>query len=236
MLFSRRDPAGWQERLRVFLWPRRSWVRSGKYVGKRIFRLTASPHAVAAGVAAGVFASFTPYFGFHFMIAFAVAYLIGGNFIAAAMGTFFGNPLTFPFIAAGTWSTGRFILSGAHIGSFGSENHTRLGEITEKGLFTNGFTGFVERVAHLWEPVILPWSVGAIPLGITFGIIFYVLTRWASIRFREARLRRLEARAGMLGQSPGDEADDSGGIDEMKPVATSSAKQSPVGKLNDTAA
>ncbi|MEZ5799321.1 MAG: hypothetical protein R3D29_00895 [Nitratireductor sp.] len=36
----------------------------------------------------------------------------------------------------GTWSTGRFILSGAHIGSFGSENYTRLGEITEKGLFS----------------------------------------------------------------------------------------------------
>ncbi|MEZ5872497.1 MAG: DUF2062 domain-containing protein [Nitratireductor sp.] len=201
-------------------------------MAKRIFRLTASPHAVAAGVSAGVFASFTPFFGLHFMIAFAVAYLIGGNFIAAAMGTFFGNPLTFPFIAAGTWSTGRFILSGAHIGSFTGQGHTGLGEITEKGLFTNGFTGFVERISQLWEPIILPWSVGAVPLGIAFGIVFYVLTRSASVRFRAARLRRLEARAIAQQKAASIAAAE---IDQQQPATP---RQFPpvTGKINDTAA
>ncbi|MCB1460959.1 MAG: DUF2062 domain-containing protein, partial [Nitratireductor sp.] len=113
MLFSRRNPASWREKLRIALWPRRNWLRSTQYLAKRVLRLTASPHSVAAGVAAGVFASFTPFLGFHFMIAFAVSYVIAGNLIAAAAGTFFGNPLTFPFIWASTYGLGRFILSGA---------------------------------------------------------------------------------------------------------------------------
>ena len=88
MLFGRKKPESWPEKLRVMLWPRRSWMRSTKYLAKRVLRLTASPHAISAGVAAGVFASFTPFIGFHFLIAFFVAYFIAGNFIAAASGTF----------------------------------------------------------------------------------------------------------------------------------------------------
>ena len=61
---------------------------------------------------AGVFASFTPLFGFHFLLAFTIAYFVAGNFLAAALGTFFGNPLTFPFIWAGTHKLGTFILRG----------------------------------------------------------------------------------------------------------------------------
>ncbi len=108
MLFRRRDPADWREKLRVAVWPRRSWGRSIKYLAKRVLRLTASPHAIAGGIAAGVFASFTPYMGLHFLIAFAVAYIIAGNMVAAAMGTFFGNPLSFPVYLGGNLFHGKF--------------------------------------------------------------------------------------------------------------------------------
>ena len=110
MLFRRRIPPGIGEKFRVWMWPRRSWARSGLYVSKRISRLTGSPHTIAAGVAAGVFASFTPFMGFHFLLAFALAYVLAGNMIAAALGTFVGNPLTFPFIWASTFSFGRTLL------------------------------------------------------------------------------------------------------------------------------
>ena len=109
MLFGRKNPASWTEKVRISLWPRRSWSRSFKYVTKRILRLTASPHAVSAGVAAGVFASFTPFLGLHFIIAFVVAYVIAGNLLAAALGTFFGNPATFPIIWASTYKVGTFM-------------------------------------------------------------------------------------------------------------------------------
>lgn len=176
------------------LWPRRNWMRSGKYVTKRVFRLTASPHGIAAGVAAGVFASFTPFLGFHFVIAFALAYLIAGNFIAAAMGTFFGNPFTLPFIWASTYATGKFILSGA-TGTNGTNNAERFGEIANADFFAHGFHGLAAKIASIWEPVILPMTVGAIPLGVSFAISAYLITRWLAIVFRDHRRRVIAEKA-----------------------------------------
>jgi uncharacterized protein (DUF2062 family) len=193
MLFGRRNPAGWWEKVRISMWPRRSWGRSVSYVSKRIMRLTGSPHAVAAGVAAGVFASFTPYMGFHFLLAFFVAYVVGGNFIAAALGTFIGNPLTFPFIWASTYATGKFILSGSHAHAQTNGAHSRLGELGDAGLFTHGVSGLFERAASLWEPVIKPMTIGAVPLGVGFAILFYVLTRKLAVAF-QARRRAVLAR------------------------------------------
>ncbi len=98
MLFQRRNPRPEKERLRLLVWPRRSFSRSLRYGGKRILRITASPHAVAAGLAVGVFSAFTPFFGFHLIIAIVLAYVLAGNIAAAALGTTLANPLTLPFI------------------------------------------------------------------------------------------------------------------------------------------
>jgi uncharacterized protein len=171
-------------------------MRSAKYVTKRILRLTASPHAVAAGIAAGVFASFTPFLGFHFMIAFLISYVIAGNFVAAALGTFFGNPFTFPLIWASTYAVGRFILTGATAPLFHNGTaHARLGEIGASGIFSVGLGGMVEKIASLWDPVVKPMMVGAIPLGIIAGILAYLVTRWVAAGFRTARKKRLAAKA-----------------------------------------
>lgn len=186
MLFSRKNPETWGEWLRVLLWPRRSWSRSAKYVSKRILRLTASPHAIAAGVAAGVFASFTPFMGFHFIIAFCVAYIIAGNFLAAASGTFFGNPLSFPFIWAATYNLGNFILSGEHTHGEPDE----LSDLTDANVMEIGLSGIWEAVVGIWEPVLKPMLIGSVPLGVVFGIIAYIITRWASIKFDTARKKR----------------------------------------------
>src|SRR5690606_12123881 len=81
-----------------------------RYVAKRVLRLSASPHAIAAGFAAGVFASITPFVGLHFFLAGVIAWVTGGNLVASALGTAFGNPITFPLIWAGTYRLGRWIL------------------------------------------------------------------------------------------------------------------------------
>ena len=203
MLFSRRNPASWREKLRIALWPRRNWLRSTQYLAKRVLRLTASPHSVAAGVAAGVFASFTPFLGFHFMIAFAVSYVIAGNLIAAAAGTFFGNPLTFPFIWASTYGLGRFILSGAQSTVTGTA-HQRMAEIAHSDLIELGLMGLIQKIDAMWEPVIKPMAVGAVPIGTLVAIGFYLVTRWAAVKFRAARLKRLSERArhNSLGAEP----------------------------------
>jgi len=191
MLFGRKKPITWGETIRVSLWPRRSWSRSAKYVSKRVLRLTASPHAISAGVAAGVFASFTPLLGLHFIIAFVVAYIIAGNFLAAASGTFFGNPVTFPFIWASTYNLGNFILSGETPEESGEEAPGLEGV----SFFENGFWGIWDAILGIWEPIVKPMMIGGIPLGIFFGIIGYIVTRWAAGLFHAARKKRIAKKA-----------------------------------------
>ncbi len=195
MLFRRRTPPGIGEKLRVWIWPRRSWVRSSQYVSKRIFRLTGSPHTIAAGVAAGVFASFTPFMGLHFIIAFMVAYVLAGNMIAAALGTFVGNPLTFPFIWASTFSFGRFILGDtapatapfSHLGQTMKHIGHALGRLD--------FTAFGSALAEIWNPLLKPMLFGGIPLGIAVGFAFYLVTRRAAKFFHAGRQKKLLAKA-----------------------------------------
>lgn len=187
MLFGRKNPITWGEKIRISLWPRRSWVRSAKYVSKRVLRLTGSPHAISAGVAAGVFASFTPLLGLHFIIAFVVAYIIAGNFLAAASGTFFGNPITFPFIWASTYKLGNFILSG----KTPEEGDHAASNLEGISLLDGGVGGIWSSMLGLWDPFLKPMLIGGIPLGIFFGIIGYIVTRWAASIFHAARKRRI---------------------------------------------
>ncbi len=180
MLFRRRKPPSLWERTRTYLWPRRSFSRSIRYIAKRVLRLTATPHAIAAGVAAGVFASWTPFIGFHFIMSFVIAYLIAGNMFAAAIGTSFGNPLTFPFIWTSCYGLGKFILNQEAVGG----KHINLVH-----LFRH------LDVADLWQPVLKPMLVGAIPLGLLFAGIFYGITYWGVNAFRTRRRERMAARA-----------------------------------------
>ncbi len=186
MLFRRRKPPGFWERVRTYIWPRRSFSRSIRYITKRVLRLTATPHAIAAGVAAGVFASWTPFIGFHFVMSFVIAYLIAGNMVAAAIGTSFGNPITFPFIWTSCYGLGTFILNQETV----ADRHINLVH-----LFRH------LDIADLWQPVLKPMLVGAIPLGLLFAAIFYGVTYWGVNAFRTRRRLRMAARARERGQS-----------------------------------
>lgn len=110
MLFRRRKKASWPDRVREFFWPRKGFTRPARYLAKQILRLSASPHAVAAGVAAGTFSAFTPLLGFHVILALALAYLTAGNLLAAALATTIANPLTIPLIAIATFRVGEGVL------------------------------------------------------------------------------------------------------------------------------
>ncbi len=181
MLFRRRQPETRLQRLRATLWPRRSWRRSLRYMQKRVLRLRATPHAIAAGVAAGVFATFTPFLGFHFLLAFAIAYCIAGNMAAAALGCLAGNPLTFPLVWASTYEVGRSILHAEVPG----------------GSPPPGMEGALRHldIAALWEPYLKPMLVGSIPLGLAFGALSYGLVRFGAASFQASRARRTQERS-----------------------------------------
>ncbi len=176
MLFQRRNPPTRKERLRLLVWPRRSFSRSLRYGGKRILRITASPHAVAAGLAVGVFSAFTPFFGFHLIIAIVLAYFLAGNIAAAALGTTLANPLTLPFIWGSTFELGRFIMNG----SIDDAPPVRLGRALE-----------TMRFDEIWTPLLKPMLFGSTILGAAFAVVVYFVTRFAVSAFRRRRIERL---------------------------------------------
>nr|WP_312968816.1 DUF2062 domain-containing protein [Brucella intermedia] len=176
MLFQRRNPPNRKERLRLLVWPRRSFSRSLRYGGKRILRITASPHAVAAGLAVGVFSAFTPFFGFHLIIAIVLAYVLAGNIAAAALGTTLANPLTLPFIWGSTFELGRFIMNG----SIDDAPPIHLGRALE-----------TMRFDEIWTPLLKPMLFGSTILGAAFAVVVYFVTRFAVSAFRRRRIERL---------------------------------------------
>ncbi len=186
MLFKRRNNSSLLEKVRVFLWPRRSWSRSVNYVMLRVNRLSGSAHTIALGCAAGIFVSFSPFMGLHFLIAALIAYVIGGNLLASALGTFFGNPITFPFIWASAYKFGHWIL-GNEITAF------RVGDLLDT--FSKGLL-FV--INNAYEVYILPMMLGGAPLGFITAFFGYFIIRNLVEKYQKARADRLAKRAGEI--------------------------------------
>lgn len=177
MLFRRRTKSGLREKIAALIWPRKGFVRPFRYVAMRILRLNATPHAIAAGVAAGVVSSWTPFMGFHFVLSFALAYMVAGNMIAAALGTAFGNPLTFPFLWGTSWKIGNYMLgSAAALGDGGVNLHHLFHTLTVK---------------ELWRPVIEPMLIGAVPPALVSGLATYAAIYVAARTFQARRRERL---------------------------------------------
>ena len=176
MLFRRREAESLLERLRVSLWPRRSWSRSTRYVVHRVRRLSATPHAVALGFAAGVFVSCTPFVGFHMIMAALLAWIVGGSIVAAVLGTFVGNPITYPLFWFGTYEIGSVMLGGG-------QDKLRLD-------FSEDFF----QTDQIWAAV-QPMTLGAIPIGLALGVLSYALVRPAvnAYQHRRRALRSNEA-------------------------------------------
>lgn len=168
MLFRRREAESLLERLRVHLWPRRSWSRSTRYIVHRVRRLSATPHAVALGFAAGVFAASTPFLGMHMVMGALLAWIIGGSIVAAILGTFIGNPLTYPLFWVATYEVGTLMLGG------GVEK-PRID--LSSGIF---------QTDQLW-PLLKPMTLGALPIGIALAALSYVLVRPAVNAYQHRR-------------------------------------------------
>ncbi len=183
MLFRRRKKASWPDRVREFFWPRKGFTRPARYLAKRILRLSASPHAVAAGVAAGTFSAFTPLLGFHVILALALAYLTAGNLLAAALATTIANPLTIPLIAIATFRVGEGVLG---IRSAEAVSASELFHMLEH-----------LELSELWHPVLKPMLVGAGLLGAVTAVLAYGVTRFAVRSFKARRHARLLERAGL---------------------------------------
>ena len=180
-MFKRRIPRTLLNKLRELVYPHGGWRRALNYISYRVKRIPDSPHKIALGVACGVYVCFTPFFGFHFFLAMGLAFILRANLWAAIIGTFFGNPITFPLIALISYNGGAWILQSSSSETVWREIRSGFSDAwgsiwhNIKTLFGYGegdWQGFVDFITHL----VLPYMLGGLLPGlITAGVIYFIL-------------------------------------------------------------
>ena len=133
----------------------------------RIKELNGDPHYVAMGMAIGFFVAVTPTIPFHTVIAVGLAYILRASKAAAAIGSWFANPLTIPIFYLASYKTGVMLLGWSFAVDVPSEP--------------------VSDPMKLGLDVIFASIVGGIIIGIVPGIAAYVITRKiiSKLRVRE---------------------------------------------------
>lgn len=215
MVFKRREKRSWLQIVAESFWPRGGWGRAAIYVKHRIRRLPDSPHRIARGIATGVFVSFTPFYGLHFIVAFVIAKVIGGNVLAAMLATFFGNPLTFPFIAAIALKTGYWLLGlevspavRRQLEAGGAEEMSDGLIAVFSGAFADLFSNihalFTPEHAHwdrlgaFYDQIFLPFLVGGILPGLVVGVVAYHVALPLIAAYQSRRAKKLKRKLDAL--------------------------------------
>ncbi|MGZ9809446.1 DUF2062 domain-containing protein [Pseudoroseicyclus sp. H15] len=206
MVFKRRDRRPWYRALTELLWPRGGWKRAFNYVAHRLRRLPDTPEKIARGLWAGVFASWTPFYGLHFMVAWLIALIMRGNVLAALLGTFFGNPLTYVPIGVISLQTGHILLGRRPR----SELHDSFGAKflgAGEDLWHNFLALFSPeptewgRLAEFWHDVFLPYLVGFVIPGAIASTVVYFLAVPLIRAYQNRRKKVLKERLSQLGKS-----------------------------------
>ncbi len=183
-MFKRRKPLTMLETVREFCWPSMGLKRTFFYLKHRILRVGDSTHKVALGLAIGLGVSFTPLLGTHFIQAALLASLSRGNVFAAILGTFIGNPSTFPFFWWAGFSFGSFLF-----GAFGIEGMGELPAHMSLSLFWD----------MAWtEPMtlFLPWMLGGyILFALSLAPAYFIYYRLIDLA-KIASARALEKKRG----------------------------------------
>ena len=157
--------------------------RAIEYVGIRLKRIPDTPHKISLGMSCGIFASFTPLFGLHFLIAGLLSYLLRANVLASLIGTFVGNPITFPIITVFNLKLGEWILGSSEYSSGDGgkifEGFLDFIFLIYKSFFTEGSIGEnnVPKMNEFLNGVFIPYSLGGLILGIFIAVISYFLLR-----------------------------------------------------------
>ncbi len=162
--------------------------RSVIYIKHRLLRVADTSHSIALGLAIGFGVSFTPILGTHFIQAGILAYLFRGNIFSAMMGTFVGNPWTFPFFWWAGYSFGSFLFGVLGIEGTGIlPEHSSMSVLWEV-LKTQPMTLF------------LPWMLGgyilcAAAVPVVYPAYFLIVRAGKAARRKAIALRVAELNA-----------------------------------------
>lgn len=134
-------------------------LRTFRYYYLRLLRLEGNPKVIARGLACGVFAGCFPWFGFQTIIGILLAFLLRGNKLAAALGTWVSNPLTYAPLFFFNFKIGQFIQGRSSLG--GPEFQ---------------LTDDWSKLLDLGADILLSLSIGSFAVGLVASIATYFIT------------------------------------------------------------
>ena len=102
-----------------------------------------------------------------------LAYVFKANIFASILGTFFLNPITFPFIAAISFKTGILILD--QFFNFKNERNSSDTWILDSEI--KGLGVFEKFIVEVYFDKFIPYAIGGIICGIITGFIIYILSK-----------------------------------------------------------
>lgn len=155
------------------------------YYWRRLMRVRATPHEVALGCAAGIFASFTPFLGFQMLLAGGLAFVLRVSIPAALLGTFAGNPLSWPAIWASSYLAGAWLLGHEPVLLTSDQVNTSMTLLLRAA--TDHSPVAFEAAADFVTPIIKPMIYGSVLIGLIAAAGSYYPTRRAVRVFQKRR-------------------------------------------------
>ena len=141
--------------------------RASLFYFLKLIRVKDSKDKLAIGFACGSMVSFSPFMGFHFLLAVIFAYILRGNIIASLIGTFVGNPFTFPFIWIFIYKIGNIF--------FKNDQNFSL-ELTFQSLFNQGYD------------ILIPMMIGSLIVSIPIWLISYFTVKFLMTSFKRRKI------------------------------------------------
>ena len=141
--------------------------RASLFYFLKLIRVKDSVDKLAIGFACGTMVSFTPFIGFHFFLAIIFAFLLRGNLVASLIGTFVGNPFTFPFIWIFIYRVGNIF--------FKNDQSFSL-KFTFESLFNQGYD------------ILAPMLIGSLIVSIPIWFITFFSLKFLILSFKKRKV------------------------------------------------
>lgn len=158
----------------------------GPRVWASVLRLETTPHAVGLGLATGVFVAFLPVLGVQMLMAMAIAWAGRANVGAAVLGTWAGNPLTWPAMWVGSYLLGIMLLGEAGAMTVDDVQRT-LVHLAETPVSRTDPLALLNTIGQFLWPILKPLFVGSLVLGLISGAALYFIGRRAAEVFNTRR-------------------------------------------------
>lgn len=184
---ERTRPHNLTERFAALLAPFREWGwwQGGRDSVRLLLQQRATAHEIALGCALGAFVSITPLLGVQTLMAVVLAFVLRASVPAAIVGTFIGNPLSWPFIWVSTYLMGLQMVGLE--GAFDSAAVQRNIELLWNALLDPS-PQLLDATAALFWPLLWPMLAGSVPIGLLTAAVVYYVSRNAVRAWRSRQM------------------------------------------------